>query len=43
MHFDVWVPLENLEKIQVALKSDNNNGYFAWRPIEIYVILLNYC
>jgi hypothetical protein len=24
------------EKIQVPLKSDNNNGYFTWRPMYIY-------
>jgi len=25
-----------VEKIQVWLKSDKNNGYFTWRPIYIY-------
>ena len=28
-----WKPVDN---IQVLLKSDNNNGYFTWRPIYIY-------
>ena len=23
-------------KVQVSLKPDNNNGYFAWRPVYIY-------
>jgi len=26
-----------VEKIQVSLKSDKNNGYFTWRPIYIFV------
>jgi hypothetical protein len=31
-----------VEKIQVALKSDKNNGYFILRPMYIYdSILLN--
>ena len=25
-----------VQKIKVSLKSDNNNGYFTWRPIYIY-------
>ena len=25
-----------VEKIQVSLKSDNNNGYFTWRRFHIY-------
>jgi len=25
-----------VEKIQVSLKSDKNNGYFTWRPIYIF-------
>ena len=25
-----------LEKLQVWLKSDNNNGYFTWKPMYIY-------
>ena len=33
---------KNVEKIQVSLKSDQNNGYFKWRPMYIYdSILLN--
>ena len=35
MNFNVV--FENLiEKIQVSLKSNNNNRYFTWRPIYIY-------
>jgi hypothetical protein len=30
-----------VEKIQVSLKSDKNNGYFTRRAIHIYDILLN--
>jgi hypothetical protein len=30
-----------VEKIQFSLKSDKSNGYFTWRPIYIYDILLN--
>jgi hypothetical protein len=26
----------SLEKIQVSLKSDKNDGYFTWRPIYIF-------
>jgi hypothetical protein len=25
-----------VEKIQVSLKSDNNNGYFSWGRFHIY-------
>jgi hypothetical protein len=25
-----------VEKIQISLKSDKNNGYFIWRPMYIY-------
>jgi hypothetical protein len=32
---------KSVEKIQVSLKSDNNNGYFTWRPRYTYNILLN--
>jgi hypothetical protein len=27
---------KTVEKIQVSLKSDKNNGYFTWRPIYIF-------
>ena len=27
---------KSVEKIQVSLKSDKNNGYFTWKPIYIY-------
>jgi len=27
---------ESVEKIQVLLKSDKNNGYVTWRPIYIF-------
>jgi hypothetical protein len=26
--------LQYVEKIQVSLKSDKNNGYFTWRPMN---------
>jgi hypothetical protein len=28
--------LKSVEKIQVALKSDKNSGYFTWIPIQIF-------
>jgi hypothetical protein len=27
---------KSIEKIQVSLNSDSNNGYFTWRPMYIY-------
>ena len=37
MKFDIWVFFEkSVEKIQVSLKSDNNNRYCTWRPIYIF-------
>jgi hypothetical protein len=27
---------KSVEKIQMALKSDKNNGYFTWKPMDIY-------
>ena len=27
---------ESVEKIQVSLKSDKNNGHFTWRDFHIY-------
>jgi hypothetical protein len=27
---------KSVEKIQVSLKSDKNDGYFTWRPLYIY-------
>jgi hypothetical protein len=27
---------ESVDKIQVSLKSDKNNGYFAWKPMYVY-------
>ena len=29
-----------VEKIQVSLNSNNNNGYFTWRPIYIFYVSL---
>jgi hypothetical protein len=29
---------KSAEKIQVSLKSDNNNRYFTWRSINIFII-----
>jgi len=31
----------SVEKIQVSLQSDNNNGHFTWRLMHIYNIALN--
>jgi hypothetical protein len=28
-----WI---SVEKIQISLKSDKNNGYFKWRPVYVY-------
>ena len=36
---EIWVLSifrKSVEKIQVSLKSDKNNGYFTWRPIYIF-------
>ena len=30
-----------IEKLQVSLKSDKNNGYFAWRPTWIHSRIKN--
>jgi len=27
---------KSVEKIQVSLQSDKNNGYFTWRPIYLF-------
>ena len=27
---------KSVEKIQISLKSDKNNGHYTWRPIYIY-------
>jgi hypothetical protein len=27
---------KSVEKIQVSLKSDKNDGYVTWRPMHIY-------
>jgi hypothetical protein len=39
---EIWVLFETVEKIQVSLGSDKNNGHFTWRPTSIYDISL-YC
>jgi hypothetical protein len=37
MQFDIWGFFRKfVEKIQVSLKSDKNNGYFTWTPLYIY-------
>ena len=36
MKFHIWFFRKSVEKIQVSLKSDNNNGYFTWRRFHIY-------
>ena len=36
---EIWylmVFLKSVEKTQVLLKSDKNNGHFTWRPIYIF-------
>ena len=44
---EIWyfsILWKSVEKFQVSLKSDTNNGYFAWRPMHINdSILLNSC
>jgi hypothetical protein len=30
---------KSVEKVQVSLKSDKNNGYFAWRPLNILYLI----
>jgi hypothetical protein len=27
---------KSVKKIQVSFKSDKNNGYFIWRPMDMY-------
>jgi len=27
---------KSVQKIQVSLKSDTNNGYFIWKPMYIF-------
>jgi len=35
--FDIWVFFEtSVEKIQISLKSDKNEGYFIWRLIYVF-------
>jgi hypothetical protein len=37
MKFGILVSFrKSVQKIQVSLKSDKNNGYFTWRPIYIF-------
>jgi hypothetical protein len=38
---DNWVFFENVDKIQVWLKSNKNNGYQKCRPMYIYDISMN--
>jgi len=36
---EIWylsIFLKSAEKIQVSLQSDNNNGYFTWRPLDAF-------
>jgi len=33
---------KSVEKIQVLLKSDKNNGYFTWRPIHLWSCLAQF-
>jgi len=37
--YEIWylnILQKSVEKIQVSLNSDKNNGYIAWRPIYIF-------
>jgi len=37
MKFDIeYFFGKKLEKIQVSLEKDKDNGYFTWRPIYIF-------
>jgi hypothetical protein len=29
---------DKVKKIQVPLKLDKNNGYFTWRPLDIFYL-----
>ena len=31
-----------VEKIQVSLKSDKNNGHFTWKPIHIFFLIISF-
>jgi hypothetical protein len=42
MKFYLSIFFKSVEKIQVSLKSDKNNGYFTWKPMYIYDISLKY-
>ena len=33
---------KSVEKIQVLLKSDKNNGYFTWRRFHVYDYLAKF-
>ena len=33
---EICISWKSVDKIQDLLKSDNNNGYFTWRPIYVY-------
>ena len=33
---------KSVEEIQVSLKSDKNNGYFTWRPIYTFYLILTH-
>jgi hypothetical protein len=35
-NFYLGIFLKSVEKIQVLLIPDKNNGYFTWRPISTY-------
>ena len=39
MKYGIWVLFRKyIVKIQVSLKSEKRNWYFAWRPVYIYII-----
>jgi hypothetical protein len=36
MKFDIGLFSKNVVQILVSLKTDKNNGYFTWRPIQTF-------
>ena len=35
--------LKSVEKIQISLKSDKNNGFVSWRPVCVFQVRLPRC
>ena len=42
MKFDMSIFRNTVEKIQVSLKSDKNNGYYTWRPLDMWSYLTQF-